>query len=370
MNFQRFLKIGFEKMTLKIQTKAEDISHGINAEFPRIELQPGYSISRIIKGGWQLAGGHGDVDEKQALQDMRAFVEAGITTFDCADIYTGVEELIGKFLKEYKKVEIHTKFVPDLDELPRLNRDYTEKIIDRSLKRMGIERLDMVQLHWWDYSVPLYVEAAQHLQDLQKAGKIRFIGVTNFDAPHLREILDAGIPIISNQVQYSILDHRPENDLQRLAQEYNIFLLCYGTLAGGFLSDRYLGIDEFPARLENRSLVKYSLIIEEFGGMVVFQKILHTLKKIADKHGVGVAEIATQYILQKPRVAAAIIGARNTEHLAHIKNIGSFRLDNEDLREIQGVITQARGPGGPVYGLERNRTGRHGRIMKYDLNKQ
>ncbi len=337
--------------------------------FPRIELQPGYSISRVIKGGWQLAGGHGSVDKKQAIQDMREFVEAGITTFDCADIYTGVEDLIGKFIKECKHVQIHTKYVPDLDELPRLTKNDTEKIVDRSLTRLGVERLDMVQLHWWDYSVPLFVDAAGHLRDLQKAGKIRCIGVTNFDAYHLHEILEAGIPVISNQVQYSALDPRPEGSLQHLAREHNIVLLCYGTLAGGFLSERYLGAQDFQDPLENRSLVKYRLIIEEFGGMELFQKVLHVLAKIADRYYVGAAEVAIQYILQKPCVAGAIIGARNANHLENIKKIGSFQLDNEDLKDIQAVIAQARGPKGPVYGLERDRTGRHGRIMKYNLNK-
>ena len=182
--------------------------------FPRIELQPGYSISRVIKGGWQLAGGHGAVDEKQAIRDMEAFVDAGITTFDCADIYTGVEELIGKFVKQNNQVQIHTKYVPDLDELRGITKAYTQKIIDRSLVRLGVERLDLVQFHWWDYSVPRYVDAALHLVDLQKAGKIRHVGVTNFDGQRLRELINAGIPVVSNQVQYSVFDLRPEGDLQ------------------------------------------------------------------------------------------------------------------------------------------------------------
>ena len=338
--------------------------------FPRIELISGYSISRIIKGGWQLAGGHGPVDEKQAIQDMQAYAEAGITTFDCADIYTGVEELIGKFLKENKQVQVHTKYVPDLDELPNLTRAYTASIIDRSLKRLGVERLDMVQLHWWDYSVPLYIEASQHLQDLQKAGKIRHIGVTNFDAFHLRKVLEAGVPVISNQVQYSVLDHRPEDNLQSLAEKAGVFLLCYGTLAGGFLSEHSLGLEKFQDPLENRSLVKYSLIIEEYGGMEQLQMLLGILKKIGQKHNAGIAEIAAQYILQKPRVAGVIIGARNAVHLESIKKFRSLRLDDEDLQAIQEVTNRARGPGGPVYSLERDRTGKHGRIMKYNLNKR
>jgi len=155
----------------------------MNTNIPRIELQSGYSISRVIMGGWQLARGHGPVDENLALQDMRAFVREGITTFDCADIYTG-EELIGKFIQEHKSafvsgslppIQIHTKYVPDLDELPTLTKTYTEAIIDRSLKRLGVERLDMVQFHWWDYTVPGYIEVANHLLELKQAGKIRYI---------------------------------------------------------------------------------------------------------------------------------------------------------------------------------------------------
>lgn len=350
----------------------------MHAKFLRIELKPGYSISRVIKGGWQLAGGHGIIDEKQAIQDMRAFVEAGITTFDCADIYTGVEELIGRFIKEYKMefvsgnlppIQIHSKYVPDLDDLPTLTKAYTEAIIDRSLKRLGVERLDLVQFHWWDFSIPYYLETSNHLVELQKTGKIRYIGVTNFDASHLRELLEAGIPVITNQVQHSVLDQRPEDDLQRLAQEYRFFMLCYGSVAGGFLSERYQGIKEFPESLENRSLVKYRLIIEEFGGMDMFQAILSSLKIIADKHNVGIAEIATQYILQKPSVAGVIIGAKDVSHLENIRKLNFFRLDNKDLQEIQTVIALAKGPKGPVYRLERDRIGKHGKIMKYNLNK-
>jgi aryl-alcohol dehydrogenase-like predicted oxidoreductase len=350
----------------------------MNTNIPRIELQSGYSISRIIMGGWQIAGGHGPVDEDLALQDMRAFVEEGITTFDCADIYTGVEELIGKFIRQHKSafvsgslppIQIHTKYVPDLDELPTLTKTYTEAIIDRSLKRLGLERLDMVQFHWWDYTVPGYIEATHHLLELKQAGKIRYVSATNFDAPHLRKIIQAGIPVVSNQVQYSVLDHRPESEMQKLAQEHDFHLLCYGTIAGGFLSERWLHTQEPPESLENRSLIKYRLIIEEFGGFDLFQKLLAVLKQIADKYSVGIAEVAARYILQKSTVAGIIIGARNTRHLEQIIKLGTFKLEAEDLQKIRSVTDKAQGPQGPVFGLERDRTGPHGEIMKYNLNK-
>ncbi len=350
----------------------------MNTNIPRIKLQSGYSISRIIMGGWQLAGGHGPVDEDPALQDMKAFVREGITTFDCADIYTGVEELIGKFIRQHKSafisgslppIQVHTKYVPDLDELPTLTKSYTEAIINRSLKRLGVERLDMVQFHWWDYSVPGYVEAASHLHELKQAGKIRHISATNFDVLHLSKILQAGIPVISNQVQYSVLDHRPEGEMQKLAREHDFRLLCYGTIAGGFLSERWLNIQEPPKSLVNRSLIKYRLIIDEFGGFDLFQRLLATLKQIADKYSVGIAEVAARYVLQKPFVAGIIIGARNSRHLEKIIKLDSLRLDAEDLQKIRSVTDKARGPQGPVFGLERDRTGPHGEIMKYNLNK-
>jgi len=345
----------------------------------RIELQPGYSISRIIKGGWHLAGGHGTVDERQAIEDMRAFVEAGVTTFDCADIYTGVEELIGKFIKQNKdaftsgdlaSVQIHTKYVPDGDALATLTKTETVGIIDRSLQRLGIERLDLVQFAWWDYAIPGYIETALHLTDLQKEGKIRYIGVTNFDGAHLKELLEAGIPVVANQVQYSILDHRAKLDLQELAEEYDIGYLCYGVIAGGFLSDRYLDSREPVEPLENRSLVKYKLIIDEFGGFAQFQEVLQALRAIADKHNASIAEIATRYILQKYMVAGVIVGARNLDHLTSLKNMCGFKFDSDDLETISKILAGARGPSGPVFGLEREKEGKHGKIMRYNLNEQ
>ncbi|MCB9080825.1 MAG: aldo/keto reductase [Lewinellaceae bacterium] len=345
----------------------------------RIELQPGYSISRIIKGGWHLAGGHGFVNEQQALEDMRAFVEAGVTTFDCADIYTGVEELIGAFLRKEKDafasgalapVQVHTKYVPDYDALATLKKTDTVKIIDRSLRRLGVEQLDLVQFAWWDYAIPGYVETAAHLAELQQEGKIRYLGVTNFDAAHLQEIIAAGVPVVANQVQYSVLDHRPEQDMNGLAAATPFVYLCYGVVAGGFLSNRYRGVPAPAEPLENRSLVKYRLIIEEFGGYELFQELLDVLHRIAGKYKVRIAEVATRYMLQKPLVGGVIIGARNSDHLARLLQVSTFQLDPGDLEDIQQVVAKSKGPRGPVYALERDKNGRHGAIMRYNLNRQ
>jgi aryl-alcohol dehydrogenase-like predicted oxidoreductase len=345
----------------------------------RIELAPGYSISRVIKGSWQLAGGHGAVEETAALRDMRAYVEAGITTFDCADIYTGVETLIGRFLEangraihsgELSPVQVHTKCVPDLDALTTLRAADITATVDRSLRRLGVERLDLVQLHWWDYRIQGYVDAAGWLEKSMRAGKVRQIGVTNFDAAHLREILDAGIPIASNQVQYSALDRRPGGEMQELCQERGLSLLCYGTVAGGLLSERYRGAPELATPHETRSLTKYKLIVDEFGGWETYQKLLEVLASIAQKHDVSSAMVASRYVLQRPSVAAVIIGVRNDRHLRETIGLSRFALDADDLAAIASVVAGSSGPAGPVYGLERVTDGAHAAIMKYNLNRE
>ena len=341
-----------------------------------VELRPGYRISRIIKGGWQLAGDHGPVDPERAVADMADFVDAGIVTFDCADIYTGVEEMIGTFLARLAAargaafaagVKVHTKFVPDLESLGRIDHGSVARVIDRSLARLGRERLDLVQFHWWDFAVPGWVDCAGHLAALRKAGKIDRIGVTNFDERRLGEISASGIDVVSAQVQYSLLDRRPEGGFLDWAGANGVAALAYGTLAGGFLTDRWLGEPDPGFSFENRSLVKYRLIIEEFCGWGLFQDLLLTLRGIADRRGSDIAAVAVRSMLDAPQVAAVILGARYADRLADTLRVLSIALDEEDRGALRAVQSRARGPGGPVYGLERDRGGPHGRIMKYGL---
>jgi aryl-alcohol dehydrogenase-like predicted oxidoreductase len=272
---------------------------------PRHDFGDGYSISRLIKGGWHLAGDHGAVDPQQALRDMARFVEAGITTFDCADIYTGVEQLIGDFRRAHpglaRQLQVHTKFVPDLPDLPTVDRRYVERIVDRSLQRLGVERLDMVQFHWWDFGVPRYVETAMELDRLRQAGKIANLAVTNFDTPHLNEIVTTGVPIAAHQLQYSLVDDRPNIRMVEFCRARGIALLCYGTVLGGFLSERWLGKPAPRGTLQNRSLVKYKLIIDDFGGWDLFQELLQVLATAAAKHGADIATIASRAMLDRHR---------------------------------------------------------------------
>ena len=345
----------------------------------RIDLAPDYSISRLLKGGWQLAGGHGGVDRATAIADMAAYYAAGITTFDCADIYTGVEELIGDFRREHLAthgqgslplLRVHTKFVPDLATLAQIDRRQVTQTIDRSLQRLSVERLDLVQFHWWDYSVPRYIEVAHWLQELQRAGKIDQLGGTNFDTARVRELVDAGVPLRSMQVQYSLLDQRPQPALAPYCAQAGIQLLCYGSVAGGFLSERWLGQSEPQEPLENRSLVKYKLIIDDFGGWELFQQLLQQLQKVGQRHGVSIPTVAMRWVLQQPQVAGVIVGVRRGDHLADHLRVLSLQLDAVDLAALDAVLAQRKPVSADVYAVEPELEGRDGRLMKYDLNKE
>lgn len=343
----------------------------------RAEVAPGYDVSRLIHGGWQFSAGHrlsGDVID-DAIEVLVASADAGVTTFDCADIYTGVEELYGRFLNTWRTtsaavpIQIHTKFVPDSADLPRVDRAYVARIIERSLARLGVDRLDLVQYYWWRDDVPGMEEAAGWLAELQDEGKIRHVAATNLDVGRLKRIRAAGTDLVANQVQYSLLDRRAESHLADYCAETGMGMLAFGTLAGGFLTDGWIDAEDPPGH-ENRSLVKYRLIIEEFGGWSAYQALLRTVREIARAHDVETSSVAIRFVLEQPDVRAVIAGSTRIGHMARNAEALSFRLSPEDHALIRTHLDAAPGPAGDVFELERDRDGPHGRIMRYDLNRQ
>jgi aryl-alcohol dehydrogenase-like predicted oxidoreductase len=158
--------------------------------------------------------------------------------------------------------------------------------------------------------------------------------------------------------------------LAGLCAENNIHFLCYGTVAGGFMSEKWLGIKEPTPPYENRSLIKYKLMIDEFGGWELFQSLLNVLKSIAEKHKASITNVASRYILDRKQVAAVIIGAKTAAHLEENLRIFEFALDDADTNAIKKVLQQRKGPSGDVFDIERIKEGTHGSIMRYNLNQQ
>ena len=212
-------------------------------------MAPNLKICRILNGMWQVAGGHGPIDPKIAVEEMVKSHNSGFTTWDLADIYGPAEDFIGAFRhslpeRSCQNVQALTKWVP---EPQRITQQIAQASVERSLNRMGVSSLDLVQFHWWDYNNPYYIDAIKYLSRLRDEAKIiKNVGLTNFDTEHMQIIMkDAGLKIVvSNQVQYSIVDRRPEVKMVRFCHDNNINLLAYGTVCGGLMSERYLGKPE------------------------------------------------------------------------------------------------------------------------------
>ncbi len=300
---------------------------------------------------WQVAGGHGQIDRESAVSEMMLYHDSGFTTWDMADIYGPAEEYLGEFRKrlakkkgesELDKIQALTKFVPSSGPM---TRSIVEHYIDKSIRRMNVKTIDVVQFHWWDYSDTSYLDALHHLSKIRDDGKIRHIGLTNFDTERIKTMVENGFNLVSNQVQYSILDQRPDTLMASFCKKHGIKLLTYGTLLGGFMSEGYLGKSE-PTRsdLYTFSLQKYKNMIDAWGGWTLFQDLLAALDSVAKKHHVGIANVATKYILDRPAVAGVIIGARLgiAEHRSENARVFSLNLDKEDNEKIKFVTSKSK----------------------------
>ena len=242
------------------------------------QLTPDLRICRLLNGMWQVSGAHGPIDRQAAIQDMFAYHDAGFTTWDLADHYGPAEDFIGEFrrrlaaergVEALSQMQAFTKWVP---ESGRMTRQIVEENIKVSLRRMGVDTLDLLQFHWWDYGDANYLDALRYLAELRDEGKIRHLALTNFDTAHLKIIVEHGIRIVSNQVQYSLIDRRPEVQMSPFCQAHDIQLLTYGTVGGGLLSEVYLGQPE-PSRaaLTTASLRKYKQMVDAWGGWGFFR---------------------------------------------------------------------------------------------------
>ena len=317
----------------------------------RFRFAPDLTICRILNGMWQVSGAHGAVEPAPALAEMFAYHDAGFTTWDLADHYGPAETFIGDFRRRFvarygnerlSEIQAFTKWVP---RPQRMTRRVVDEAIGVSLSRMGVECLDLLQFHWWDYGNEGYLDALDHLGELQHEGKIRHLALTNFDTERLRVIADHGVRIVSNQVQYSLVDRRPEALMAAFCRENAVTLLAYGTLHGGLLSERYLGRPEpRRAELNTASLQKYKNMIDAWGGWALFQELLAALKQIAERHRVSIANVGVRYILDRPAVAGVIIGARLgiAQHIADNTGVFGFALDAEDHALIETILGKSR----------------------------
>ncbi len=315
---------------------------------PRTELAPGLSVPRIVTGLWQVADQerNGPLDIQAAADALAAYAAAGFDAFDMADHYGSAEVIAGALLGRYagggERPRAFTKWCPAPGPMtPAIVREG----VDRARTRLGVDRIDLLQLHWWTFEHLAYLDAAQALAAMREEGAIAHLGVTNVDTDHLNVLVRHGIPIRTNQVSFSLLDRRAAGRMSAFCLAHGVRLLAYGTLAGGLLSERWLGRPEpAAADLPDWSKSKYKRFIGAVGGWDVFQALLHAVDRVARRHGVSIANVATRWVLDHPAVGAVIVGARlgEREHRDDNRNCFAFDLDAQDRETLDEALDSTR----------------------------
>ena len=311
----------------------------------RTALAPGLEISRLVTGLWQVADmerGGTLIDPMKGAADLAAYAAQGFDTFDMADHYGSAEVIAGTLLasKAQPQVRAFTKWCPPPGPM---NAAVVREGVQRSLDRLQVNCIDLLQFHWWTFEHPGYIDAMQELAKLRQQGLIAHLGLANFDTAHLRVLLNEGIPVASNQVCMSLLDRRGTEDMTALCLQAGVKLLTYGVLGGGFLSERWVGAAA-PAEVRDWSKMKYQRFIQAVGGWDALQTVLKAAQTIARKHQVSVSNVATRWVLEQAAVAAVIVGARlgESEHRADNLRPFEFQLDADDHAVLDQAFAMTR----------------------------
>jgi len=298
------------------------------------------------------------------LATLERYADAGFLAYDTADIYGPSEGIIGEFRRKYdqkkgagaadKDITIFTKYVTrDVSD------DQIQQVNDRSRKALGVSSLDVVQYCWFAAFKNLdHVTAGKKLQELQTAGKIKHLAGCNYDTKHLKELVDAGVPIEANQVQFSLLDLRVENGMLEYCKEKGIQLACFGTVGGGWLSDKYLGVPDPGGSPEGATVSKrmYRSSLSSWADWSTFQELLKTLRKVADGRGCSIANVAVAWVqqrLQETCGGGVIIGVRDDSHIEDLQRQSSVKLTTEDMQAIRAILDKGKKPRGDVWSRER-----------------
>jgi aryl-alcohol dehydrogenase-like predicted oxidoreductase len=311
----------------------------------------GPRVSRIAFGNWSAGGDWGSVDRAAAIAAMRAALDLGITLFDTARAYGfgAAEELLGEALRPEiqsarESIVIATKGglrdeggLPVRDASPAaLRRD-----LEASLRSLGTDFVDLYQVHWPDPATPI-VETARALDAFVKEGKVRYVGVSNFDAREMTTFQQVR-PIDALQPPYHLFRRDIEDSILPFAQEHGIGVLVYGPMAHGLLSGRMNESTTFPAN-------DWRSKSEMFTGQTFKRNlaIVRRLEDFAADREMTVAELAIAWTLANPAVDVAIVGARNPEQIQQTAPAADIRLSSRELSEIEEILRDEVPVGGPA----------------------
>ncbi|MGW1429943.1 aldo/keto reductase family protein [Streptomyces sp. NPDC002431] len=313
-------------------------------EFRRLG-RSGLTISEIAYGNWLTHGSQ--VEEETAAACIRAAIDAGITTFDTADVYAGTraEAVLGRALKGERRegLEVFTKvyFPTGTGHNDRgLGRKHIMESIDSSLRRLQTDYVDLYQAHRYDHSTPLE-ETMEAFADIVRSGKALYIGVSEWTAGQLRAghalARELRVPLISNQPQYSALWRVIESEVVPASEELGIGQIVWSPIAQGVLTGKYRPGAPLPPGTRATDDKGGAGMVADWLREEVLERV-QLLRPLADAAGLSMAQLAVAWVLQNPNVSAAIIGASRPEQVTENIGAAGVRLDAELLKEIDAVL--------------------------------
>ncbi|RXR23124.1 aldo/keto reductase [Oerskovia turbata] len=305
----------------------------------------GLKISEITYGNWLTHGSQ--VENDVATQCVHAALDAGITTFDTADVYanTKAEQVLGDALKGQRResLEIFTKVYwptgPGGANDSGLSRKHVMESINGSLKRLGTDYVDLYQAHRFDRSTPLE-ETMQAFADIVRQGKALYIGVSEWTADQIRAghalSKELGFQLISSQPQYSMLWRVIEDEVVPTSRELGVSQIVWSPVAQGVLSGKYLPGQPAPAG-SRATDANGSRFIQQFMTDDVLTRV-QQLKSVADELGLTQAQLAVAWVLQNDNVAAALIGASRPEQVAENVKASGVVIPAELMAKIDDIL--------------------------------
>ncbi|MDT0317583.1 aldo/keto reductase family protein [Streptomyces millisiae] len=305
----------------------------------------GLLISEIAYGNWLTHGSQ--VEEEAATACVRAALDAGITTFDTADVYaeTRAESVLGRALKGERRegLEIFTKVYwptgPGRNDRG-LSRKHIMESIDNSLRRLQTDYVDLYQAHRYDRFTPLE-ETMSAFADVVHSGKAHYIGVSEWPAEQIRRAhalaTELRIPLVSSQPQYSMLWRVIEGDVIPTSEELGLGQIVWSPIAQGVLTGKYLPGQQPPEGSRATDTKGGANMISRFMRDEVLEAV-QRLRPLADEAGLSLAQLAVAWVLQNPNVSAAIVGASRPEQVGENAKAAGVKLDADLLKRIDEVI--------------------------------
>jgi aryl-alcohol dehydrogenase-like predicted oxidoreductase len=308
-----------------------------------IELgKSGLTVSRICFGTWQFGGDWGAVDRDEGIAAVRAALDRGVTFFDTAQAYGfgASEALLAEALGDdihRDDVVVATKGGLRLDGsrvLRDASRAYLRDGVEQSLRHLGVEAIDLYQVHWPDADTP-FEETGAVLQELKDEGKVRHVGVSNFSPAEMEE-LSASVEVETDQPPYNLFNRAIEEEVLPWAREQDVGLLVYGPLSHGLLSGSF-----DPSTLADDDWRRGH---EPFEGEALERNLeaVGRLQEFAEARGHTLAQLAVAWVLHQPGVHVAIAGARRPAHVEGIAPAADIELSDAELAEIDELSGAAR----------------------------